>query len=1720
MPDDVFRVQVAKMAAAAVVAELKFRDGLRQKITVNVEDSISSLLNGIHELNKNASLLLSELVEREKLQGDSTDEEEESEDEEPKQTNLRPPSKRLKFNTMDQLLVGSSPVDMQHTILTQQNRKGVYIQQECQKLFKGTREVTSSASVHKVSFVLQPLMPDLTHLLCVNEQQAPLIGQFAAPTAETVSLAPPPVLPASQVLERGTRPAPDLLQTRPCCSRPAPDLLQTCSRPDPAAPDQTLLLQTCSRPALDLLQTCSRPAPDLLQTCSRPDPAAPDLLQTCSRPHPAAPDQTLLLQTCSRPAPDHILLLQTCSRPHPAAPDLLQTCSRPDPAAPDLLSVLVSSGHGALSCVRSMTMDLLGQLQCPVCRCRVDGDSPAPNVSLARIIEVLQEASVSGAAPESCPQHHNPLSLYCEDERTVICGLCGSIGAHRGHKITPVSVVYSHMKEDISCLMTEFQNQKRKVEDQICKMANNKSRITNESDVLKWVVRKEFGELRRHLELEEAGFMHQVESSAAALISSLQNQTDKLNQNLSRLQEAHNTLQDLSNEGHLGFIRKYGSIAPRFREIQELQQKQDRIFSSLNFKPGFNHNDIKLTVWKRLQRKVLPAPEPLKLDPQTAHPMLELRCGATFVVCGAVVQRLSDCPERFSYSYCVLASRGFSSGKHFWEVEVGNKPKWRLGLIKGTISRKVKLVKNPESGVWLIGLKDGVYEAFNSPRVVLPIVCPPQRVGLFLDYEGRGLTFYNMDSPDELSLIYSFRLEVQGKVYPLLDVCWHDRGAPQPEGPSAQMFPSRMNQSGLMFAPMDELQELAFIERPIRRSLKTAEEIDQLTVDEDLNDIERAVYLLSVGQEVQRASVISNLPSLVRQNPAETFRRIVPKVREVLSGAGADIQLAAAASFLTILQDDIILIHTHTYSILKTVLLHLNHRDTVVSNAWLEALLLAINALPKETIKQEVLNPLLCQSQLSHSLQARLASCRILGKVATKFDSQIVKAELLPLVRSLCQDMEFEVRACMCRQLEPIARASGVDDTRTELLPELVELAEDEDSSVRLAAFDTIINLMEMMDDDDRLHVVVPLVMSVCEVTSQTDKTVVTSLSFQFGKLCSGLEGSLSNEQKLRLLQMFKLLCVAGLQTDGNQSDNNELTLIRCNCCYNLPAMVLFAEPAHFLPELYPSFSSLCSDPEVSVRRGAAASLHQVMKVLGSDVHLVHKELLCLLQDDGLEVLDALMNHLEETLEVVLSRGDNLTPDNKVQDLLSALLVAEQKVGCSLRWRLHEKLLQRYCCLARILPGDLLHQNFSPRIFIILTTNKVLPVQKEAARTFCIFLRYNRKQEQRQQMMERLIQDLAQGRSYWNRLRFLDVCETATEIFSRKYFNKHFLIPALELVHDPVANVRYKLCQLLPRLRSSLRLPADKQLLQQLDFCVQKLLCREKDKDVVATIRKTVLELDKLDLTEPFQKRQERDLLDQKKEKEETLLLEMEQLERQQTDGKLNTDKHIERKRRDSKTSLSATKSMSVSSSGAASGKEMRKAKLSRSRSLSSQPTSSKSTNSDRPLKVKELSCTSGPGKSSILSNKDDCLKATHFTMATPSTSMPVLIRSNTTSLLDRAGTLEHRASAIEKTSTLDKRARRTVTLEHRNNMIEQRSTTVDHRTSTLDQRDHRTSTLDHRTSSLEQREPRVSVMDHRTSVLEQRSKTMDRGNMKETQSRKLSTNRKSNSFSVQSEQD
>ncbi|XP_075282422.1 serine/threonine-protein phosphatase 4 regulatory subunit 4 isoform X1 [Opisthocomus hoazin] len=809
-----------------------------------------------------------------------------------------------------------------------------------------------------------------------------------------------------------------------------------------------------------------------------------------------------------------------------------------------------------------------------------------------------------------------------------------------------------------------------------------------------------------------------------------------------------------------------------------------------------------------------------------------------------------------------------------------------------------------------------------------------------------------------------------------------------------------------LFGYIEDLQELTIIERPVRRSLKTPEEIERLTVDEELSDIERAVYLLSSGQDIQGTSVVANLPVLMRQNPAETLRRVLPKIREVLHVAGVEMQLTAAVSFLTVLQEESVSIHTYSHSFLHIILQNLEHRDAGVSNAWLETLLAVIEALPKETIRHEILNPLVSKAQLSQTLQSRLVSCKIMGKLANKFEAHIIKREILPLVKSLCQDVEYEVRTCMCRQLEHIAQGTGTELTKTVVLPELVELARDEGSSVRLAAFETLVNLLDMFDADDRSQTVLPLVKSFCEKSFKADESILVSLSFHLGKLCNGLYGIFTPEQHLRFLEFYKKLSTLGLQQENGHNDNQlqlqtleqekKYTSVRKNCAYNFPAMIVFVDPKNFHLELYSIFFCLCHDPEIPVRYTMAISFYEVAKLLNSGVYTIHKELVTLLQDESLEVLDALVGHLPEILELMTNGGENSGSENKllsIPDLIPALTTAEQRAATSLKWRTHEKLLQKYACLPHIISSDQIYYRFLHRMLTIILTNNVLPVQKAAARTLCVYLRYNRKQEQRHEVIQKLIEQLGQGKSYWNRLRFLDTCEFIMELFSKSFFCKYFFLPVLELTHDPVANVRMKLCYLLPKVKSTLKIPTDKHLLQQLELCIRKLLCQEKDKDVLTIVKRTVLELDRMEISvDAFQKRfYENDLLDQEKERQEHLLLEMEQLEKekQQNEGRSTNinDKMFEKKRRDSKTSSVLAKSVTLSvpgsSSGTSAGKEDKKSKLVRSQSFSTQALHPKYNNIDKcPNKSSATGYTSsvsGMGKSCMLSFSDDSFR-THAT--------------------------------------------------------------------------------------------------------------------------------------------
>uniref|UniRef100_A0AAY4A378 E3 ubiquitin-protein ligase TRIM39-like n=1 Tax=Denticeps clupeoides TaxID=299321 RepID=A0AAY4A378_9TELE len=163
------------------------------------------------------------------------------------------------------------------------------------------------------------------------------------------------------------------------------------------------------------------------------------------------------------------------------------------------------------------------------------------------------------------------------------------------------------------------------------------------------------------------------------------------------------------------------------------------------------------------------------LDPDSAQPSLILSADGKQVKPGDKRQNLPDNPERFNPCVCVLGKEGFSSGRFYYEVEVGGKIAWDLGVARESINRKGKIMATPGNGQWSVSMKNGnEYKAYAGPPVLLSLSKKPQKVGVFVDYEEGLVSFYDAENS---SHIYSFTGQTfSEKLYPLFSPCFYDGG--------------------------------------------------------------------------------------------------------------------------------------------------------------------------------------------------------------------------------------------------------------------------------------------------------------------------------------------------------------------------------------------------------------------------------------------------------------------------------------------------------------------------------------------------------------------------------------------------------------------------------------------------------------------------------------------------------------------------------------------------------------------------------------------------------------------------------------------------------------------------------------------------------------------------------------------------------------------------------
>lgn len=268
----------------------------------------------------------------------------------------------------------------------------------------------------------------------------------------------------------------------------------------------------------------------------------------------------------------------------------------------------------------------------------------------------------------------------------------------------------------------------------------------------------EFEQLYHSLKEHEYRLLARLEELDLAIYNSINGAITQFSCNISHLSSLIAQLEEKQQQPTRELLQDIGDTLSRAERIRipepwitppDLQEKihifaQKCLFLTESLKQFTEKMQSDMEKIQELREAQLYSVD-VTLDPDTAYPSLILSDNLRQVRYSYLQQDLPDNPERFNLFPCVLGSPCFIAGRHYWEVEVGDKAKWTIGVCEDSVCRKGGVTSAPQNGFWAVSLWYGKeYWALTSPMTALPLRTPLQRVGVFLDYDAGEVSFYNV----------------------------------------------------------------------------------------------------------------------------------------------------------------------------------------------------------------------------------------------------------------------------------------------------------------------------------------------------------------------------------------------------------------------------------------------------------------------------------------------------------------------------------------------------------------------------------------------------------------------------------------------------------------------------------------------------------------------------------------------------------------------------------------------------------------------------------------------------------------------------------------------------------------------------------------------------------------------------------------------------------------
>ncbi|XP_039374817.1 tripartite motif-containing protein 10-like [Mauremys reevesii] len=395
--------------------------------------------------------------------------------------------------------------------------------------------------------------------------------------------------------------------------------------------------------------------------------------------------------------------------------------------------------------------------RCPQCRKPFREGEFQPNRELRNVVEIAKKFP-EPSGERACEKHEALLQLFCEVDQTPICLVCRESRSHKDHPVLPIDEAALDYKEQIQRHLESLKKERDEILSYKSSGEKTSQELLKQLKTGRQKIVAEFQQLRQFLEEQERLLLAQLEE----LKKEIEKRRDEY---VSKLSEELSSFSSLISE----MEQKCQLPASEF--LQDIKGTLSRCGREKFQNPVAFSSELKWRIWESSQRNA-PLETIMKeftdslssrqrfdkanvtLDPDTAHPKLILSADRRSVRWGDKWQDLPKRPERFDPASCVLGCEGFTSGRHYWEVEVevGSGGVSDVGVARASVSRKGWICLSPEEGFWALRCWADQYRALTSAvqRIRFPPSSAPRRIRVYLDYEQGQVAFFDAGTGDPI----------------------------------------------------------------------------------------------------------------------------------------------------------------------------------------------------------------------------------------------------------------------------------------------------------------------------------------------------------------------------------------------------------------------------------------------------------------------------------------------------------------------------------------------------------------------------------------------------------------------------------------------------------------------------------------------------------------------------------------------------------------------------------------------------------------------------------------------------------------------------------------------------------------------------------------------------------------------------------------------------------